>query len=389
MFWHVASACSLLIWLYFLFGRGGFWRVSRNIAKTGAAAPPRTIAVVIPARNEADTIGAALRSLFDQQITPKPAIILVDDGSDDGTAEIAQQAATDCGCDGQLTVITGSPLPRGWTGKLWAQAQGFTLARQFDLDYVLFTDADIAHGRESLAQLVSAAEKHHLDAVSYMAKLRCSTLPEKALIPAFVFFFFLLYPPAWVSSARNKTAGAAGGCVLLRPESLVRAGGIEAIRSAVIDDCALARLLKRNGANIWLGLTDQVKSIRSYESASEIGRMISRSAFHQLRHSNLLLVTTTLGLLLTYVLPPFALTKGGLDSLLGGGACLLMACLYIPMIRFYELSILWAVSLPAAAVFYLGATLHSALNYWTGKGGQWKGRIQDGRESAPPSPRAT
>ncbi|HEX4168654.1 MAG TPA: glycosyltransferase [Bryobacteraceae bacterium] len=377
LLWIILSSCSLLIWLYILFGRGGFWLVSRNtIMRDSLAEHNRRVAVVIPARNEADTISRTLDSLFSQNLVA-PDIVLVDDGSDDGTAEIARSLAASRGRCEQLTILRGRPLVPGWTGKLWALSQGFEYAKRFSPDYVVFTDADITHEKDSLARLVNLAERKKLDLVSCMAKLACTTLAEKALIPAFVFFFLQLYPPVWVASPKRKTAAAAGGCVLLRPVALVQAGGIEAIRGAVIDDCALARLLKQNGATLWLGLTDEVASIRSYKTLNEIGRMISRSAFHQLEHSTLLLVATVIGLLITYLIPLLALTAGRVSATLGLLTLLLMAGSYMPMLRFYGQPIIWAFLLPVVALFYLGATIDSALKYWTGKGGAWKGRIQD------------
>jgi hopene-associated glycosyltransferase HpnB len=188
----------------------------------------------------------------------------------------------------------------------------------------------------------------------------------------------MLYPPAWILSSKRKTAGAAGGCILIRPEALRRIGGISAIRNQVIDDCALARAVKRKGGRVWLGLTRSTVSIRSYGSFAEIGRMIARTAFNQLQHSPLLLVGTVLGLFFTYLLPPIlVLTRQPRLVSVGGAAWLLMSASYLPMVRFYKRSPLWSMALPGIALFYTGATVYSAFRYWRKRGGEWKGRIQD------------
>jgi hopene-associated glycosyltransferase HpnB len=221
------------------------------------------------------------------------------------------------------------------------------------------------------------AEKGKYDLVSLMVKLHCKTLAEKLLIPAFVFFFFKLYPPKWTADTRRRTAGAAGGCVLIRPEALVRAGGMAAIRGEIIDDCALARRVKQSGGKVWLGLTPSSYSARPYLSFTEIGAMISRTAFNQLHHSRAILAGTLLGLVLTYVLPIALLFSGNSAVALGILAWALMAVAYLPMVRFYKVNVIWAATLPFAALFYMGATLHSAIQYWAGSGGRWKGRVQD------------
>ncbi len=336
------------------------------------------IVVIIPARNEAECIGEAVASLLEQDFPALLQIIVVDDGSTDGTAAVAQSAAMRAGKPSQLTVIRGKPLLPGWTGKLWAISQGITQAEPLTPDYFLFTDADIRHGEHSVAELVATAEAGRYDLASYMVKLACETPAEKALIPAFVYFFLQLYPPAWIQSEKSKTAGAAGGCILIRPTALRNIGGIAAIRSAVIDDCALAQAVKRNGGRIWMGLTDQTESLRSYVTFTEIGRMISRTAFNQLRHSFLWLAAAVAGLFFTYLLPPLLLLTGhALPIILGAAAWLLMSLSYLPMVRFYRRSAAWSVCLPLIALFYLGATIHSALQYWRGRGGEWKGRAQD------------
>ncbi|HVG90126.1 MAG TPA: glycosyltransferase, partial [Alphaproteobacteria bacterium] len=317
-------------------------------------------------------------------------IFLVDDGSTDSTAQVARAAALAVGRPEDLTVITGTPLPSGWSGKLWALEQGVELARQTNPDFFLFTDADIEHAPDSVATLVSIAEAGPYDLASFMVKLHCQLVAEKLLIPAFIYFFFKLYPPAWIANPRRSIAGAAGGCVLIRPAALDKAGGIAAIRYEVIDDCSLAARVKQAGGRLWLGASATTRSIRPYGGFSEIGRMISRSAFSQLRHSTLLLLLSTIGMAATYLLPP-ALALGVLSSVLrshhvapaalvmgtAAAAWLLMILSYMPVLRLYRLSPVWALALPAAAIFYMGATFHSALKYWSGRGGQWKGRIQD------------
>jgi len=225
---------------------------------------------------------------------------------------------------------------------------------------------------------LSVADPGDYDLTSFMVKLHCSTLAERALIPAFVFFFFLLYPPAWVRSNRSPVAGAAGGCMLIRPNKLNAIGGIAAIRDRIIDDCALANAVKSNGGRVWLGLTESARSIRPYETFGEIGRMISRSAFNQLRHSPALLVGTLLMLFVTYVLPPLLLFSGQLvPAMFGAIAWALMSICYLQMVHFYRCSPLWSITLPLVAIFYGGATFDSALRYWSGRGGSWKGRMQD------------
>lgn len=367
-----AAACAVLIWVYLFLFRGMFWRLREETALPTSV--PRRVAIVIPARNEAETIGRAIASLAAQSYSGPFHIFLVDDHSGDGTAEIAWKSAG----VGPLTVIAAPPLATGWTGKLWALAAGLKQAEPFHPDYVLFSDADIAHAPEGLAQLVARAEAGGYDLVSWMVKLRSETFAEKALIPAFVFFFFMLYPPAWTENKRYRTAGAAGGCILLRWTALARIGGIASIRGELIDDCALAKAVKSTGGKVWLGITSETCSIRGYGTFGEIGRMISRTAFWQLRHSPILLLGTISGMFLTYMLPPLLLCTGRpLVMALGALAWVLMMAAYLPSLRLYGLSPFWAPALPLVALFYTGATVHSAIRYWTGRGGEWKGRAQD------------
>jgi hopene-associated glycosyltransferase HpnB len=382
-----AGVLSLLIWAYLVLARGGFWRVSpassRSIsAESRAQANSVRIAVIIPARDEADVVGLAIRSLLQQTGGNTLHIFLVDDASTDGTAQAAREAAISKGQEQNLTVVQGSPLPFGWSGKLWAMQQGIEQAVKAAPDFFLFTDADIEHAPDSVATLVSIALAGPYDMASFMVKLHCQSVAEKLLIPAFVYFFFKLYPPAWISNPRRSEAGAAGGCILIRPAALEKAGGIAAIRQEVIDDCSLAARVKRTGGRLWLGASAGTRSIRPYEGFSGIGRMISRSAFNQLRHSNLLLALSIAGMAATYLLP-LALVFAGhhiAPAALGGAAWLLMVLTYWPVLRLYRLNPLWALALPVAAVFYVGATFHSAWKYWMGRGGEWKGRFQDLKE---------
>lgn len=366
----ILSAIPVAIWGVLLFARGGFWRVSKQMApRTMPPSQPKHVVAVIPARDEAQHIGKTVAALSNQRYSGRVDIIVVDDNSTDDTAAAARAHEG-------ITVIRGRALQRGWTGKLWALSQGIDEALKLSPDYLLFTDADILHGPNSVEELVAIAEAQGLDLVSFMVKLQCETLAEQLLIPAFVFFFFMLYPPAWIRDQRRKTAGAAGGCVLIRPQALRRAGGIAAIANEVIDDCALARAVKQNGGRVWLGLTGDRWSERRYESFSEIGRMISRTAFNQLNHSPLLLIGTVAGLAITYV-APVGMLFDRRRRWFGITACGTMTAAYAPMVRFYGRPAIWALTLPFAALFYAGATVHSAVRYWSGRGGGWKGRLQD------------
>jgi hopene-associated glycosyltransferase HpnB len=368
----LAGICAVAIWVYLLLARGRFW-VLRE-ADVVDRPSTRRVAVVIPARNEARTIRRTLASLAQQDYSGQLHIYLVDDHSDDGTAEEARGAA---GME-LLTIVRSPALPEGWTGKLWALAEGVAQSATFQPDYVLFSDADIVHAPDGISQLAARAEAGGYDLVSLMVKLQCETPAEKALIPAFLFFFFMLYPPKWTEDPRHATAGAAGGCILMRRTALERIGGIAAIRGELIDDCALAKAVKKTGGKIWLGLTSKTRSIRSYGTFAEIGRMISRTAFRQLRHSSWLLAGTIAGMFVTYMLPPLLLLSGQwIPAALGGLAWLLMTLAYATAVRFYGLPLFRAASLPLVALFYTGATMHSAIEYWTGRGGQWKGRTQD------------
>ena len=375
----ILGMSCLAAWIYLLAAHGSFWKVWRLGSQVSPAeAIGATIAVVIPARNEAEVIGATVQSLLGQSCAESIRIFVVDDHSTDGTAEVARQTAQACGRPEAATVISGRALPAGWTGKLWAVQQGIDQALRIDPDFLLLTDADIQHGRSNVATLIAIAESGNYDLASFMVKLHCRSFAEKLLIPAFVFFFFMLYPPDWIRGMRRKVAGAAGGCMLIRPQALQNAGGMAAIRGHIIDDCALARAVKVSGGRVWLGVTPDTMSTREYVSFGEIERMISRTAFNQLRHSAALLVGSIAGLAVTYLLPLALLLSGNTLLVALGALCwLLMAIAYAPMVRFYGFSAVWALTLPAAATFYMFATVHSAVKFWSGRGGEWKGRTQD------------
>jgi hopene-associated glycosyltransferase HpnB len=377
---YAAAALPLMIWLYLLLARGGFWRLASCSAATATGGTQSSVAVIVPARNEAAVISESLHSLLRQRFQGTLDIVVVDDASSDDTAALAQRAASSLGGSvvRSLTVVRAEGLPAGWSGKLWALSQGLKAAAGLGADYWLLTDADIAHEPEGVQRLVDHAESQRLDLVSHMVLLSTRYRCERWLIPAFVFFFFMIYPPAWVAAPQRRSAAAAGGCMLVRPAALARAGGVLAVRSALIDDCALARIIKRSGGRIWLGLARDTRSLRPYGSLAEIAGMVSRTAFSQLRHSYGLLAATLLGLLVTYELPVALLfTHQRTLMALGASAWALMSLAYWPMVRFYRLSPLWALTLPSIALFYAAATLHSALQYALGRGGKWKDRAQD------------
>ena len=365
------AAIAFAVWLYLLAARGGFWLFREKLPAAGTSSPAR-VAVVIPARDEAECIGGTIRSLLTQRFEGALHLFVVDDHSTDHTGEIARAAA---GSAGSLTVIEGAPLPAGWTGKLWAVAQGIEAARAFAPDYLLLTDADIEHAEDSIQNLIACARRRDLDLTSVMVYLHAAHPAEALLIPAFVFFFFKLYPPRWVAQPKRRTAAAAGGCMLVRPAALERIGGMAAIRSEVIDDCALARAIKRSGGRIWMGLSAGTRSTREYRTFAEIRAMIARTAYTELNYSPALLVGTVLGLALLYLAPPvLALAGHGIARLLAIAAWLLLSIAFAPALRFYGKSMLMAPLLPLAALFYMEATLVSAIRYYRGKGGQWKGR---------------
>ena len=400
----VVSSISLAIWLYLAVARGGFWRLREFDDDTARHASPSSwppVVAVIPARNEATSIAQVLASLLKQDYAGKFSVILVDDHSEDATAQIARQTAHELNAESRVNIYTASTLPPGWTGKLWALNSGtaiFGCAPTTSISpgqpntgrstsnnltqistptYYWFTDADIVHAPDTLRRLVSRAESDHLDLVSLLVLLQAKTFPERALIPAFLFFFLKLYPPRWIAEPKARTAGAAGGCILLRSAALQRIGGFTALRHEVIDDCALARAVKRTDGKIWMGLTRASVSLRFYATFRDIRDLIARTAFTQLSYSPLLLLGTLLAMFLTYLAPIALLfAEEPVPQILGASAWLLMSLLYLPTIRFYRLAPAWAATLPLTALFYSYATLLSAVRYYLGRGAQWKGRSQ-------------
>lgn len=373
------------VWLHIFFGRGWFWRLKQSDADRDPGeeldAWPAVVAVV-PARNETATLGRALTSLLGQEYPGNLSIVLVDDHSEDGTASLAQQVARDHGAGDRLRIVAAPDLPEGWTGKLWALRAGIAAADAQPNSSFWFTDADVTHAPDTLRRLVARAEQRKLDLASLMVLLQATTLAERALIPPFLYFFLMLYPPKWIADADLKTAGAAGGCVLLKHEALERIGGIASIRNEVIDDCALARAVKNRGGRVWMGVTRRSISLRAYATFAEIRDLIARTAFTQLRYSSLRLAGTLLGMVLTYIAPLFLLFVHDASArVLGAIASLLMIASFGPTVRFYRISFGWALELPLAALFYTYATWVSAVRYWSGRGAQWKGRAQAQRRA--------
>ena len=369
----------LAIWLYLLAGRGGFWLGRQRDHEVGAgSAPWPAVAAVIPARDEAESVGKTIASLLQQNYPGEFRVILVDDQSRDSTAEVARSTAAVLGAADRLTVLPGRTPPTGWTGKLWAQQQGIELAEIAPQSpaYLLLTDADIVYAQDALTPLVVQAQTNGYALISLMAKLRCESLAERMFVPAFIFFFQMLYPFAWANDPRRSTAAAAGGCMLVRREVLRQAGGMAAIRSALIDDCALAKRLKAD-APIWIGLTERVHSIRTYPAVADIRRMVARTAYAQLNYSPLLLAGTVFGLAITYFVPvALALFASGVAQVLGVLAWLAMAIAFQPTLRFYRVSPAWGLALPAIAAIYMAFTIDSAYQHARGRGGMWKGRAQ-------------
>ncbi len=366
------SLIGLAIWLVLAFGRGDFWRfAARDDDRLPDPAAWPSVVAVIPARNEADVIARSLASVAAQDYPGRFRIILVDDASEDGTGAAARAIAS-----ARIEVVTGGARPPGWTGKLWALEQG--VARAGDPDLIWLTDADIGHAPDNLRHLVARLEAGGLAQVSLMARLHCASLAEAALIPAFVYFFAMLYPFARVNDPRGRLAAAAGGCVLVRAEALAAAGGIASVRHAIIDDCSLAARIKPHGP-LWLGLTDRAHSLRPY-GFGDIRKMVARSAYAQLGFSPLALAGTLIGMALVYAAPPLlALFGSGAAQALGGLTWAVMALTMLPILRFYRVSLLWAPALPLIALTYMGFTLDSAVQQWRGRGGMWKGRAQAAR----------
>jgi len=356
------SVVALLAWIWLVSLHGRFWQAGPILQPATPVRHP-DVAIVVPARDEAEGIAASIGSLLGQNYQGRFRVILVDDNSTDDTAAIARalpQAE-------RLAVITGAERPRGWAGKLWAVHQGVAAA---DSELVLLTDADIVHDPRHLSTLVAQLLVSRVDMVSEMVALRCESFAERALIPAFVYFFAMLYPFAWVNDGLRATAAAAGGTVLIRRAALDRIGGIEAIRGALIDDVTLAGRVKQGG-RIWLGHSMLARSVRPYPDFASVWRMVARSAYVQLKLSPWLLAASTLGLLLVFVLPVVA-SLGGF--LVGLAAWLIMAASFVPTLRRFGVSPLWAVALPVIALFYIAATLGSAWDHHRGRGVVWKNR---------------
>jgi hopene-associated glycosyltransferase HpnB len=376
--WLIVGAAALGAWIYLLLGRGFFWlaRERDDLAEPAEPAAWPAVTAVVPARNEADVIARSVGGLLAQDYPGPFRVVLVDDASDDGTGDAARAAAAHLGAAERLTVLRGAPLAAGWTGKLWAVRQGVRNAERDAPAYLLITDADIAHAPDNLRKLVARAEAGKLAMATLMAKLTVETWPERLMIPAFVFFFDMLYPFGWVNNPRRRMAAAAGGCMLVRREALEAAGGIASIRREIIDDCALGARMKAQGP-IWLGLTNRAISLRPYRTLGEIGRMVSRSAYAQLRYSPALLAGTVLGMVLVYLAgPALAIFAGGWARWLGLAAWVAMAASFQPMLRFYRCSPLWGVALPLIGAIYTVFTVDSAIQVWRGRGGMWKGRAQ-------------
>lgn len=383
-FSFLLTVLSLLIWIFLLAFRGQFWRCNQLLPVLSPEPPILenypAICAVIPARNEAEVIAFSLRSLFQQSYPSSFTIILVDDNSTDSTAIIAQELAKELNKTGQLHIISGAPLPAGWSGKLWAMEQGIRYAETLTSlpDYFLLTDADIQHHSTNIYELVTKAKQENLDLVSLMVLLRCESFWEKLLIPAFVFFFQKLYPFPSVNNPNKSIAAAAGGCILIKRETLTQIGGIERVKQALIDDCALAVAVKNPG-KIWLGLTESTHSLRPYPSLESIWDMVARTAYTQLNYSPFLLLGTVIGMTLVYLVPPLAVIGGLLTgnlaiALTGLITWLLMAIAYFPTIKLYNCSPIFAFCLPIIALLYNLMTIDSAWRHWRGKGGAWKGR---------------
>jgi hopene-associated glycosyltransferase HpnB len=392
------AVAALAGWLYLAAGHGSFWRVGGLPEGTDPPTWPDVVAVV-PARDEAALLPETLPSLLGQEYPGRFQVVLVDDGSADGTAAVAERLghAAPTGRSVTLSVVRAGERPPGWAGKVWAMAVGVRAAGE--PEFLLFTDADIAYAPGALTHLVRVAADDGHDLVSQMAALRARTGWERAIVPAFVYFFAMLFPFRRVGRPGARTAAAAGGCMLVRRGALAGAGGLAAISGALIDDVALGRLIKRHGGRCRLELSRAVASRRPYPRLADLWTMVARSAYTQLRYSPWLLTGTVLGLVLLFVVPPVAAAAGAIGLGLGrpspagpvAVAGLLswtvMAATYAPMLRYYGLPVWRAPALPLVAVMYAGMTLDSARRYHTGRGGAWKGRtLADRRESPAPEP---
>ena len=369
------SFALLATWGALLAFRGDFWRADQRLEE-GSLEPEATpgVSVVVPARNEADVIGRALASLRAQDYEGEVHICVVDDDSDDGTAEAVRRS-------GMEDLVPGRKRPDGWTGKMWAVAQGVDHARTSwpDDRYVWLTDADIEHHPGELATLIAQSESRNLDLNSVMVKLRMESFWDRLLIPAFVFFFQKLYPFPWVNDPGRPTAAAAGGSMLVRAEALRRIGGIEKIAGELIDDCALAAAIKRGGGAIRLALGTETRSLRAYDGLADIWSMIARTAFHQLKYSALYLAGTVLAMGVLYLAPPVLTVVAALQgewpaAAASFAAWFAMSWAYAPTLYRYGLSPWYGFLLPVSAFLYVLMTADSARRHWAGRGGEWKGR---------------
>ncbi|HXZ21147.1 MAG TPA: glycosyltransferase [Pseudolabrys sp.] len=371
----VLAILSGAVWIYLLSARGGFWlgRVKDSIVASRPNKWPAVVAV-IPARNESEVIAASVQSLLRQDYPGAFQVVVVDDDSNDETSAIAVRTAAAIPGRSLTVIRTNGPSP-GWTGKLWALNQGIATAEKSQPEYLLLTDADIVHAPDTLAWLVAQSLSGRFVLTSLMAKLRCESFAERSHVPAFIYFFQMLFPFSWVCRSHSKTAAAAGGCMLICRDALASVGGLASIHNALIDDCSLAAKLKKTGS-IWLGLTDRVHSIRPYDTLSDVQKMISRSAYAQLRNSPWLLLGTIAGMAITFIIPPLlAIFVVGLPRYLGLATWAAMALSFMPTLRFYRLSLLWSMALPGIALLYLYYTVNSAYKYLRRRGGQWKGRV--------------
>ncbi|GBR03965.1 hypothetical protein GCM10007207_28810 [Asaia siamensis] len=371
------AVSALAAWGKLLFAHGRFWRTGTRLTpvNTVSASVWPDVAVVVPARDEAESIQPCLATLLQQDYKGRLSVIVVDDGSTDGTGDLARQVPDP---HGRLTVVTGRERPEGWSGKLWAVHQGEMVAREkVDADgFILLTDADILHSALHLETLVEKAQRDGLDMVSEMVVLNCESAAERLLVPAFVYFFAMLYPFEKVNDPASEVAGAAGGTILVRRAMLERIGGVETVRGALIDDCSLASDIKRAGGKLYLGHSTLAWSIRPYRGAGDIWRMIARTAYVQLRYSPVILLCTIIGMGLVWLAPVyFALFGRGRVRVMGGASLFLAIVSFLPTLSRFKLSPLRALALPVVAAFYMAATIGSAVDHHRGRGVQWKSRF--------------
>ncbi len=354
---------ALCIWLYLFFLHGKFWESGPELPVALPTSLPE-VDIIVPARDEAGSIAPVIASLLAQDYAGVFRVTLVDDNSTDGTAALA-------GVHPRLRIVTGSAKPPGWSGKLWALQQGVAVSTA---EVLCFADADITHAPQHLSALVARLLSPRVEMVSEMVRLNCTAWPERFLIPAFVYFFQMLYPFSRVNNPHSRTAAAAGGTVLIRAAALGRIGGLERIKGALIDDVSLAREVKKTGA-IYLGHSGLATSIRPYPRVADIWHMVTRTAFTQLNYSASILAGTLIGLTLVWLVAPYELLFGhGWRFLFGAAAFALAMVSYFPTLARYRQSRVFALALPFVALFYMAATLASAALHWRGAGAQWKNR---------------